>query len=132
MVHFQSTVCYISRSHIFNKTLTHISLQLTLRMSVDLVPRPSAQCWLPLSYTHTHIQRKGYFMKGKMKSPWINQSVECGLSPLIHFVWTQSWFRLHCLFTAGPNCVGGSGRRILMEINIIKIKCFICVTYMLE
>ncbi len=115
---YSSKVWYMSRSHSFNKTLTHISLQLTLRMNGEVLPIPSAHCWLPRSYTHT--QRKGYFMKRKMKSPWINQSVQCGLSPLFHFIWIQIWFRLHCLFIAGANCVGGSGKRTFMEINIIK------------
>lgn len=118
---YTSKVSYMSRSHSFNKTLTHISLQLKLRMNGEVLPIPSAHCWLPRSYTHTytHTQSKGYFMKRKMKSPWINQSVKCDLSPLFRFIWTQSWFRLHCLFIAGPNCVGGSGKGTFMEINRI-------------
>ncbi len=50
---YSSKVWYMSRSHSFNKTLTHISLQLTLRMNGEVLPIPSAHCWLPRSYTHT-------------------------------------------------------------------------------
>lgn len=107
------------KRYIFNKALTHIFLQQTLRMNGDL--NFSAHCWRPLSYTHTHIQRKHYFMKRNKKSPWIIQSVVCGLSPLFHFLWTQSWFREQRLFIARPNCVRGSGKRIFMKINLIKM-----------